>query len=230
VTPAAAIRITGIAWLAAVWIVPASLDALVSVMAPPANRIESHVAAREIQRDLDKKLPEMTERVYVQHPDWRPSPETIAAATRPVPGGPASRDSRRVYTPALAAEEATRPLRELAARRTEIAEAFVSRLMILSPVLAFQSASDALAGTSSRQFSRFEREAAAATTAWHAFFAPRIFQLRELSAEDLVRVPLPTAISSTVGWLDWLGPAAILTAWLGALAAAVVWNRRMFHR
>jgi len=186
---ATAMLASGIVWLTLVWIIPAGIDALVAAVIPPRNRLESHIAAREVQRDLENKLPGMLEQVYARHPEWRPSPETVAAASKPVPGGPASRDSRRVYVPALAAVEATQPLRESLAGRAAAAEDFVRKATLFSPVLALQMIGDWLAGTSSGQFARFETFAKEREKAWHTFFAPRILQLREMSIEDIRQVP-----------------------------------------
>lgn len=229
-SPAAAIRVLGTAWLAAVWIVPALIDVTACAIVPPVNRLETHLAARELERDLDEKLPALTERVYAQHPDWRPTPEAVAAATKPIPGGPASRDARRVYAPALASVEGTRPFEERSAQRTMAVESLTSRLAVLSPVVAFQSLADGLAGTSITHFARFEQEVVTATEAWHGFFAPRIFLLRDLTAEDLASVPTPPGGQLKFSLRDVLWPVGILTVWCAALLAIVGRGLPAFRR
>jgi len=208
-TAAGAMLASGIAWLTLVWIVPAGIDALAAAAISPGNRLETHMAAREVQRDLENKLPGMLEQVYARHPGWRPSPEAVAAATKPVPGGPASRDSRRVYVPALAAVEKIEPLRLSLAQRAIRAEDFARRASLFSPVLAQQMIGDTLAGTSSGRFARFESFTKHREELWHAFFAPRILQLREMSIDDIRQVPAageaPTGIDPGEAFLPVLG-------------------------
>jgi hypothetical protein len=159
-------------------------------MVPPVDRLQSHLAAREVRRDLDSKLPAMLEQVYRRHPDWRPSPEVVDAARRPVPGGPASRDSRRVVVPYMASAEAARPHEARVAERAAEAERLSARFSLLTPALVFQSFADAVAGTSRQRFLNFQREVRRAEAEWNAFFAPQILQLREFTVEDLDRMPV----------------------------------------
>jgi ABC-2 type transport system permease protein len=223
ISPEQAIRGLGLIWLASVWIVPASLDELAGLWVRPVSRLEADPAAREVQRDLPAKLGSMLENVYKKHPEWRPSAEAVAAANKPVPGGPASRDARRVYTPSLAAAEATRDIEQAIVRRQEAIEVLAFRWSILSPVLAMQYAGDFLAGTSSRQFAQLDKQAAQATDAWHAFFRPRIFLLKNLTLEDLNEIPRFGQMVPDYVWNELLLPAMTLALWL-AVACCAAWR------
>lgn len=224
---AASVRALGIVWLASVWLIPASIDAMVAALVPPVDRSQSHLAAREVRRDIEVKLPAMLDAVYERHPDWRPSPETVEAARRPVPGGPALRDSRRVYVPYLDSAEASRPHQERAAEREAAAGRLATKLGFVTPVLTFQALADALAGTSRKRFLEFEDAARWAATERHAFFAPLILQLREFTSEDLGRVPAFTPPAPFPSLDEAAAPAAGVALWcaLGAVAVAGRFNR-----
>jgi len=219
-TAAASLVSLGLFWIALVWVAPGLIDAGVSAAVPPPNRLAAHIADREGQRDLERNLPQLVEAVYQRHPEWRPSAETIAAATKPVPGGPASRDARRVYVPSLAGAEVAAPFAQAAAGRRERTEQLVRRFSVLSPALAMQLIGDHLAGTSSDRFVQFDRHAKAAEATWHAFFAPRIMQLRDMTREDMNQVPVTAAFSARPqgGTVRW--PLAGLVLALATVAIA----------
>lgn len=215
----------GLFWIAMVWIVPSLINAGVSATVPPSNRLDAHLAAREAERDLEHKLPDMVEDIYRQHPDWRPSAEAVAAATKPVPGGPASRDARRVYAPALAAAGAAAPYARAGVARRQRTEQLVRQWSWLSPGLAVQLISDHLAGTSADRFVHFEQHTTDAERTWHAFFASRIMQLRDMTRADMDQVPVPDTFSIRPDTRNILWPLAGLTV---ALAVAGLGLRGSF--
>ena len=220
---AGALVTVGLAWLGVVWIVPGVIDVTVSAAYPPPNRVAAHLAARDSQRDPEQNLPRHLDAIYARHPEWRPSPETVKAANTPVPGGPVSRDSRRVYAPAQAAAGVAAPYVAAEHARREQVEVLVQRLAVLSPALAMQAVIDHAAGTSAIRFSGFHQHVAAAEDAWHGFFAPRIMQLLDMNRADVDQVPTPAPYTGhpPSGVLIW--PALGL---LGPLAAACLLFRR----
>lgn len=230
-TSAVALLALGISWLTVVWAVPAAIDAAAALAHPVPNRWSGTLAAREATRDLDVQLPAMIDAVYATHPEWRPTDEQVAAARRPVPGGPASRDARRVYVPArrAAADDAARR-QELRAWRRAV-EATVSRASVLSPPLLLQRLSDEVAGLSFGRFDAFEARVDELEAAWHAFFAPLIMRLRDLGEDELAGVPLPPA-----GGVDLPAPAlpwsslVSLALWLTAATAALARSRDRLRR
>lgn len=212
----------GLFWMALVWVGPGLIDAGVAGMVPATNKVAPQIAARELARDLDAKLPLMLEDIYHRYPQWRPSPEVVAAARRPVPGGPASRDARRVYVPALLASEIAAPFHAEAARRRDRTERLVRYASVLSPALALQLIADHLAGTSAERFVAFERHAAAAERTWHDFFAPRILQLRDLTRSDMAATPTPPPFSDVPAASAVVWPVAGLCIWTLAAGALLV--------
>jgi ABC-2 type transport system permease protein len=219
-TPPVALGALGLLWITLVWVVPGLIDRAIVLVAPPPDGAAAALAVRETGRDLEEKLPQMLEAVYARYPDWRPSPDVVAAARRPVPGGPASRDVRRVYVPELAAVEAAAPFDMAATARRARTEQLVRRLSVLSPALAFQLLGDHAAGTSAERFIAFERHANEAERAWHAFFAPRIMQLRDMTREDLDNLPTPPPFSALPSAAGLAAPLAGVGLWT---AAAAVW-------
>jgi hypothetical protein len=224
---AASLTTAGLLWITLTWVAPGVLDAIVTAATPPPNRVDAHVAAREIDRDLEQRRPAMLEAIYARHPGWRPSPEMVAAAMRPVPGGPASRDSRRVYVPAMAAAEAIAPFVRAAAERRARTEAIVRRWSVVSPALAVQLVADQVAGMSAERFVAFERRAADAERAWHAFFAPRIMGLQDMTRADMDHVPPPTPFLAQPPIAAVLPPVAGLLA--AMIVGAVVLRRSLPH-
>jgi len=230
-TTAVALLSLGLTWLALVWAVPAVVDALALQLHPPPNRWAADVAARESSRDLDADLPAMLEAVYAEHPEWRPSDEEVAAARRPVPGGPASRDARRVYVPARhAAASAAAERATLRAARTAV-EAVVATASVTSPALLLQRVLDAVGGASVERYAAFEAVVEQLEVSWHGFFAPRIMRLRDLTAADAAAVPLPAR-----GGVQLPPPVVPVKPLLGLLAWAIgvgvllVWNRAgLYH-
>ena len=219
----ASLTSVGLLWVLLTWVTPGVSDAIVAGSVPPPNRVDAHVAAREIERDLERRLPSMLEAIYARHPEWRPSAAAVRTATTPVPGGPASRDSRRVYVPALAAAEAATPFARAVADRRERTERLVRQWSLASPALGVQSLADHLAGTSAERFVLFERHAAEMERSWHAFFGPRILRLMELTRADMDQVPAMAAFSAQPSALDLAWPVGGL---LAALLAASVALRR----
>jgi ABC-2 type transport system permease protein len=209
----------GLLWLVVVWLVPGLIDAATMVVHPPPNRLQGHLAERDAQRDPEVQLPKHLEAIYAQHPGWRPSAEAVAAANTPVPGGPASRDSRRVYAPARAAAEAAAPFARAEQARRVQAAALAERLSVLSPALALQALSDHAAGTSETRLAGFRGHVVDAEEVWRAFFAPRIMQLREMTRDDMRVVPTPTTYAAHVPAAALIWPMLGL---LGPLAAAIV--------
>lgn len=224
-TPAASLTSACLIWIALTWVTPGVLDALVTASVPPPNRVAAHVAGREVERDRDERLPAMLEAIYARHPAWRPSATAVVAASTPVPGGPASRDSRRVYAPALAAAEAAAPLQRAVAERRARTERVVRLGAVLSPALAVQALGDDLAGTSAARFERFARHVAAAEETWRAFFAPRIMRLQEMTRADMDRVPSITSFDEPVSMRDAAWPAGALL--LAIALAALAWRRSL---
>jgi ABC-2 type transport system permease protein len=216
----------GLLWIVVVWVSPGLIDQGVLVGDPPPNNTDAYLAIRETGRDLERKLPRMLEEVYARHPQWRPPPDLVAAASRPVPGGPASRDTRRVYVPALISAEVAAPFADAAIARRDRTEQLVKRLSIVSPALAFQVISDHLAGTSAERFVMFDRHAAEAERAWHAFFASRILQLQEMTRADLdaVSTPPPFATMPSASGLAW--PIGGLALWIVLAGGLLVRARR----
>jgi ABC-2 type transport system permease protein len=192
-SPAAALVALGLLWMSVVWVLPGVIDAVVTRAYPAPSRLDAYLAERESERDLESRLPEMLEAVYVRHPEWRPSEETVAAARKPVPGGPASRDSRRVYAPSLHAADSAAPFRTAVTERTNRVEDAIHRASALSPSLAMQIIADYVAGRSAAHVAAFEAHTERAQRQWHAFFAPRIMQLRDMTRQDMDAVPLPSA-------------------------------------
>lgn len=217
--------VVGLLWMIVVWVVPGLIDEGVLVSHPPGNRVAAYVAVRETGRDLEQKLPRLLDEVYVRYPQWRPAPDVVAAANRPVPGGPASRDARRVYVPALAASEIAAPFIEAVTIRRDRTAQLVRYASVLSPALAVQLVSDHLAGTSAERFVAFGRHAAEAERAWQAFFAPRILQLQDLTRADMNDVPTPPPFSAMpcVTGLAW--PLAGIVIWTVAACALLVRSR-----
>jgi ABC-2 type transport system permease protein len=219
--------VLGLLWMVVVWVVPGLIDEAVTTGQPSANRVAAYVAVREIGRDLDQKLPRMLDEVYIRHPQWRPTPDVVAAANRPVPGGPASRDARRVYVPALAGAEIAAPFVEAETRQRDRAAQYVRYASVLSPALAFVLVSDHLAGMSAERFVAFERHAADAGGAWQAFFAPKILQLQDMTRADMDATPTPPPFMAMppVSSLRW--PLVGIVAW--TLAAGVLLVRSRAH-
>jgi ABC-2 type transport system permease protein len=229
-TTAESLTSVGLLWMLVTWVTPGVVDAVAAGAEPPANRLAAHVAAREIGRESEQRLPAILEDIYVRHPEWRPSAETVAAANTPVPGGPASRDSRRVYAPALAAADVRAPFaRELTDRRERI-EGRVRRGAVATPALAVQLISDHLAGTASERFVAFERHVAAQEDTWHDFFGPRIMRLQEMSRADLEQVPQVTAFRTRMSAAHLTWPLAGLTLALAIAALALRASFRHVHR
>lgn len=228
-TAAASLTIAGLLWIGLTWVVPGVVDAIAAASEPPPNRVAAHVAAREIQRDLEQRLPSMFEAVYTRHPEWRPTAAAVTAATTPVPGGPASRDSRRVYVPALAAAEIAAPFEQAAADRRERVERRVRRWSMASPVLAVQAIADHLSGTSAERFVLFERHATAAEETWRGFFGPRILRLQDMTRADMDRIPTIAAFTARPGISGLIWPAAGLLAALIAAGLALHGARRALH-
>jgi ABC-2 type transport system permease protein len=216
-TPAASLTGACLLWITLTWVAPGTLDAWVTASIPPPNRVVAQVAAREIERGRELRLPVLLEAIYARRPEWRPTAAAVAAASTPVPGGPASRDSRRVYAPALAAAEAAAPLQRAVAERRERTERTIRRWSVVSPALAIQQLADDLAGTSAARFSRFDRHVSEAQDVWLAFFAPRIMRLQEMTRADMDAVPTLAPFRASGSVRDALWPAAGL---LGALSAA----------
>jgi ABC-2 type transport system permease protein len=228
-TAAASLTAAGMLWIALTWIVPGVVDAVAAASEPPPNRADAHIAAREVQRDLEQRLPAMLEAIYTRHPEWRPSAAAVAAATTPVPGGPASRDSRRVYAPALAAAEIAVPLGRAAADRRARVEARVRRWAIASPALAVQAIADHLAGSSAERLVLFARHATAREEAWHAFFGPRILRLQEMTRADMDQVPALSAFHDHPPLADIAWPAAGLVGAVTVAGLAFVRSRRFLR-
>jgi hypothetical protein len=228
--PAQALVTTALLWLSLVWVVPGLIEAVASMAVPPTNRVEAHVAAREAARDVETRLPALVEGIYVEHPDWRPSPEAVARATRPVPGGPASRDSRRVYAPARQAVAVAAPFRRASAERRQRVESIVRVASLASPPLAVQRATDALAGTSAARFDGFAQHVADREQVWHAFFAPRIMQLRDMTLADLDAIPANGPFTDPHDWTDLVWATAALSTTLMAAAAFAAAGRRSLGR
>lgn len=220
-----ALGILGLLWIAVVWIVPGLIDEAVMVSHPPSNRVAAYVAVREIEQGLDQKLPHMLDEVYARHPQWRPTPDVVTAANRPVPGGPASRDARRVYVPALAAAEIAAPHSEASAARREGTERLVRLASVLSPALAFQLIGDHVAGTSAERFVAFDRHAADAERAWHAFFAPRILRLQDMTRADMDAVPTPPPFSALPALSGVVWPAFGMGIWILLASVLLVRSR-----
>jgi ABC-2 type transport system permease protein len=229
-TAAASLARAGLLWVALTWVVPGVVDAVVAGSQPPPNPVEAYVAAREIERDLEARLPAMMEAVYGQHPEWRPTPAAVTAATTPIPGGPASRDSRRVYTPALAAAEVAAPFERATTDRREKTEDIVRRWSLVSPALAVQSLTDHLAGTSAERFVLFDRHVASLEATWQAFFAPRIMRLQEMTRADMDQVPRvsPFATRPTAARIAW--PVSGLLASLLAAFCVLRLSARHINR
>lgn len=225
-TAAASLTIAGLLWIGLTWVVPGVVDAMVAASEPPPNRVEAHVAAREVQRDLEQRLPSMFEAVYARHPEWRPTAAAVTAATTPVPGGPASRDSRRVYVPALAAAEVAAPFERAAADRRERVERRVRRWSMASPALAVQAIADHLSGTSADRFVLFERHAVEADETWRGFFGPRILRLQDLTRADMDQIPAIAAFTAHPGLSGLIWPAAGLLAALIAASLTLHTARR----
>jgi len=210
---ATALLALGLFWLTAVWAVPAAVDAGALLAHPPPNRWAGQLTARDATRDLDARLPAMLETVYAEHPEWRPSDAEVAAARKPVPGGPASGDARRVYVPAriAAAEDA---VHRAALRTWRVAvEAVVNRAGLLSPALLVQRVGDDVSGLSASRFAAFDARVDDLERGWHAFFAPRIMRLADLTGADLATAPLPEPGGVA------LPPSSVLSGALLALAA-----------
>lgn len=217
----------GLLWIAITWIVPGLVDTAITASHPPPSRLDAHLAARETVRDLENRLPQMMDAVYAKHPEWRPSEAAVAEAKRPVPGGPASRDARRVYAPYLSALDASRPFAEAVAERQRQIEAAVLRASVLSPPLALQTIADHLAGVSPAHLQQFATHVADSEARWRAFFAPRIMQLREMTRSDMEAVPTPgrAVVSPPLDALVW--PAAGLLAAL--VIGAATYRRGFVH-
>ena len=230
-TTSAALLSLGLMWLAIVWAVPAVVDAVALQVHPPLNRWAGDVAARESTRDLEADLPAMLEQVYEEHPEWRPTDEEIAAARRPVPGGPASRDARRVYVPARHAAASAAAERAALRESRQAVERVVTSASVLSPAILLQRAFDEIGGTSLDRVAAFDDAVERLESAWHDFFGPRIMRLSDLSADDMSGVPLPPA-----GGVP-LPPPAVprapllgLVAWLALASAAFAWARPALRR
>jgi ABC-2 type transport system permease protein len=219
-TSASSLVALGLVWMAMTWVVPGLIDTAITASHPLPSRLDAHLAARETQRDLENKLPQMMEAVYAKHPDWRPSEAAVTEARRPVPGGPASRDSRRVYAPSLAATEAAKPFAQaVGERRHRMGEA-VRRASVLSPPLALQTLADHLAGLSPMHLRGFDTHVADGEARWQAFFAPRIMQLRDMTRSDMDAVPAPgpAMVSAPLDALVWPAAGLIAALAIGAVA------------
>jgi len=228
---AVALLALGLTWLTAVWAVPAAIDAAATLRHPVPDRWAGTVAEREMTRDLEARLPAMLDAVYADHPEWRPTDEEVAAARRPVPGGPASRDARRVYVPArvAAAENAVRR-QELRTWRQAV-EQTVDRASVLSPPLLMQRLADEVSGLSFARFDAFAARVAERETAWHDFFAPLIMRLRDLRPESLAGVPLPAPGGEDVPVSRCpREPLVGLTAWVAIAAAGMARSRARLRR
>jgi hypothetical protein len=91
--------------------------------------------------------------------------------------------------------------------------------------LAVQLISDHLAGTSADRFVHFEQHTTDAERTWHAFFASRIMQLRDMTRADMDQVPVPDTFSIRPDTRNILWPLAGLTV---ALAVAGLGLRGSF--
>lgn len=220
-TAAASLTAAGLLWVTLTWVVPGVVDAVIVGTTPPPNPVAAHIASREIQRDIEGRLPAMQEAIYTRRPEWRPTPAAVTAATTPVPGGPASRDARRVFVPTLAAAEVAAPFERAATDRRDRTEAYVRRWSAASPALAVQALADHFAGTSAIRFVLFDRHVAERESAWQAFFAPRIMRLLEMTRSDMDEVPLGAPFSGQVAARQLAWPAAGLLVWIVAAVGAL---------
>jgi hypothetical protein len=129
----------------------------------------------------------------------------------------------------LVAAEAARPLRAAEAERRRKTEQFAVWTGRFFPPLAFQQAIDVVAGASAGRLAEFEKYVVQLEDRWHAFFAPRIMMLREMTAEDFNDIPHAGAFDKAHGLREAVWPSSMLLG-MAVVLSAVFWRSSVYLR
>lgn len=228
--PSRQLLIAGGLWLGCVWVAPGLIDAVAELAVPRVSAAEGLLAARDAQISSTQRSASLMQRVYQEHPEWKPAQELVERMNRPVPGGPRRRDARFVYASYLAGEEAVAPSRERLAQRRKQVEEIASRFALATPLVAMQYLTEEVAGNSFRQYREFGDRADAFLKEWRAYFAGKVWRLEEMSLSDIEQRPRFRPEATTAGsQIERVAlPAGGLILWSAVMGLALHWRIRRF--
>jgi ABC-2 type transport system permease protein len=202
-------------WLAWVFAIPAVLNVAVSSLASVPSRVELVTAMREATNAAGGDVGRLVAYYYEEHPELAP-PQTTP-----------ERNAVRSIALQEAAERRVEPLVRAFDARVRDQRRLAARLAWLSPAILLQAAMNELAGTSTARYELFATQLDAYHASWRAFFYPRIYAGRTLTADDYARLPRftyqverPAQVAARAGVN--LGGIAAAGAALFALAARML--------
>ncbi len=175
---ATAVRLV-VAWLVLVVLLPATLNVLVASVYPSPSRLAFIQATRAAANAAQERATSQLTHFYADHP------ELIPAGSDPDLGD----FMTRFLTIAADVESQVGPLQDEYEGRLQRQQAWLQRWRLLSPATLLHEALTDLAGTDTARLRRFQLQARTFLAAWHAFFTPRIFARRPLSASDHASLP-----------------------------------------
>jgi ABC-2 type transport system permease protein len=164
-------------WLAWVFAVPAVLNVAVSSLARVPSRVELVTAMRDATNAAGGDVARLIAHYYEERPGLS-APETTP-----------ERNAVRSIVLLEEAERRVEPLARAFEGRVRAQRVLAARVAWLSPAILMQGALNELAGTSPARYERFASQLDAYHASWRAFFHPRIYAGRALTADDYARLP-----------------------------------------
>jgi ABC-2 type transport system permease protein len=171
-------------WLALVLIIPAAVNLIATTLYPVPSRTEFITAMRSESQAADLKGSQLLGKYLEDHPELaRPAENDPSAATEE----PDFAMLRLAKNEAIA--RALQPVLARFETQLRAQHRFTNRFRFFSPAILLQSALQDISGTGVARYQHFLAQVEEFHRRWLAFFEPRVFEKRTLTAADLEQLP-----------------------------------------
>jgi ABC-2 type transport system permease protein len=192
------------AWLALVVLAPSAVNLVVTTLHPTPSRVELMQATREASNTASARGSQLLA-VYLQdHPELM----------RGAPQGAAEFGTRSL----VVADEVAKATRAIADRfdtQLDAQQALIDRWRWISPALVTHVALTDVAGTGTRRYREFQRQADNYIVTLRGFYEPRIVSGARFTRQEIAGVPAFAFEERTPGW-------ASQRAWWAATVLAII--------
>lgn len=176
-------------WLVFVFVIPTTINLLVTTMHPLPSRMAYVQTLRTASSNAEQQGSALLAKYYGDHPELAERGNIQANI-----------DDWTVVRYAVNTEitERVKPLLQRFDEQATNQQTLTNRLQILSPAIVTQAALNDLAGTGTARYQYFQDSVHRFLSEWHAFFAPKLFRAVRLTPSDYDTAPRFTFIEEPV--------------------------------
>lgn len=209
------------AWLACVLLAPLTVEIAVQGTRPAPDRLGLILAERDSDIALHKRADRMREEFYARH-GYEPPRTALNEYDTFFVGN--------IVPRAFATSEAIAPALGEIERRREAQARRAGQLAWLSPSLAFQRASELLAGVTAEQQDALVQHAREFQRRWRSHFGAKLASMSPLTLADYDNKPQPPAVQQAFRERAAMAASAVVSvaAWAGLLAITALHGARRF--